>query len=1344
MATRRTKWDLEFTFNGRQLDEGGRKIDEVRRKAEKLDQTRIEPEVDINDQDASRALKELREELAKFDKTTAKAKADVDSEIAKLKIDKIQQQLKELDKFTADPNIDVDGVLEAHEQLSLLQKQLNKLDRTDARPSVRISGVSEMQKDASLLLDTIVALGPAGVVAGTAAGAGLVALSGSITTLGTGVGVLLGGLSGLGDAIKALNKIRLAKEAGIDIPESDLQAVQRAFAALSDEGQDFAKFVANQLIPGLEDLRSVAQEGILPGVMDGLQDAKTLVPQVTNIVESYADSWGDLAREAGDALDSPFWRDYFNFIGDKGDDSMRRIARSAGNFAEGLFAIQKAFFPLQRDMETGILGWSRAFNKWAQSLEGSQDFEEFLAYIDRVGPKVVDLVGSVADALLQIGEAAAPVGEATLPVLKGLADLIGEIADSPLGTPLIALATGIAAVNRASRVWQITRESRVIRGLQLFSGGTGEATRKLSLFKRGLAGAAGAAGLGLLIGATQVQNDKLSTMMSVLGGAGIGAMIGTEIAPGVGTAIGGVVGALGGLVISLGNSGDAAQKAEPKIDSYIDTLDRLTGAATRASRAEAARQLAEMNISADLARIGIDPSEIVDAMLGLDKGKLSAELTDRKKFLEHQLADLADEAPIGVEAQQKYLEQVTRLRERLAGVNKILDIVGVSQRQLNEDQKKAAFIQQGIYGRKVTDRLSDYGMGLRRVSQDLGLNRTRTDTLTEALEDATTAFFDSTGKMRLNRQELKNVADQMGLNKQQTDRLIESYNKMADRTQENRDASDHYKNTLDRVGRSLDLTKQDTQELTAKLLAQEDANVRLKGKADLTEKQLRDVAHQMGLTKQETQELINKYNDVPKDIRTDAHFNDDKARHDVDDFVRWTTQKWRKLQTTSPGFFGPNTIHVPGGQARFGGPVNGPGGKTSDSVLMRLSRGEFVQQAAAVDREGLSAMRALNAGQATIVPRRGLAKGGNVDDALALDAQLPPESKTPLAKVLSNFSSLRAFVNSIGAYGGRVGAAIKWARNQVGDDYRLGAVGPDAWDCSGFMSGVANFLRGNPLHVRLGATSNFPWPGFARGVDRTGFTIGSTPSYPGSGFGHMAGTLGGVNVESRGGEGVVVGPRARGYNDPGFTEVYHMTGLMGGRGPGSDTGALSNAEQWIINKESGGSVFANNPTSSAFGLGQLLEANRIHYARKLGYNWGIERGDTGSTDRTRQVDMFRAYVKDRYGNAKHAKAFWQSHGWYDQGGPFPSGTMGINTSGATEEVLTNRERAAFMALGRYAHMAVVHARSGSGDGGFSFPDKMTFVGQITNWEQGKVFFRAVANDNYTKRGQHAARMARMG
>ena len=91
------------------------------------------------------------------------------------------------------------------------------------------------------------------------------------------------------------------------------------------------------------------------------------------------------------------------------------------------------------------------------------------------------------------------------------------------------------------------------------------------------------------------------------------------------------------------------------------------------------------------------------------------------------------------------------------------------------------------------------------------------------------------------------------------------------------------------------------------------------------------------------------------------------------------------------------------------------------------------------------------------------------------------------------------------------------------------------------------------------------------------------------------------------------------------------------RGGGKcDLSGTSDAEYFIIMKESGGDPTADNPRSTAFGLGQLLLDGRRHY---LGANY-----DT--TDCGLQLQAFRGYVRDRYGTAENAKAFWLSHGWY--------------------------------------------------------------------------------------------------
>jgi hypothetical protein len=100
----------------------------------------------------------------------------------------------------------------------------------------------------------------------------------------------------------------------------------------------------------------------------------------------------------------------------------------------------------------------------------------------------------------------------------------------------------------------------------------------------------------------------------------------------------------------------------------------------------------------------------------------------------------------------------------------------------------------------------------------------------------------------------------------------------------------------------------------------------------------------------------------------------------------------------------------------------------------------------------------------------------------------------------SEFQATAQFVRE----NGPPGAALAWAKTQVGKPYIWGGVGPAGYDCSGFMSAITNVLRGKSPYSRVGATATFPWPGFVAGDGI--FTVGSTND-SGDGIGHMAGTL---------------------------------------------------------------------------------------------------------------------------------------------------------------------------------------------------------------------------------------------
>lgn len=242
--------------------------------------------------------------------------------------------------------------------------------------------------------------------------------------------------------------------------------------------------------------------------------------------------------------------------------------------------------------------------------------------------------------------------------------------------------------------------------------------------------------------------------------------------------------------------------------------------------------------------------------------------------------------------------------------------------------------------------------------------------------------------------------------------------------------------------------------------------------------------------------------------------------------------------------------------------------------------------------------------------------------------------------------------------GGSVADALTWAKAQAGKPYLWGGVGPGGYDCSGFMGDIQNVIMGNKTYRRIWATGAFNGGSAPAGWkyhEKAPFTVGITNA----GVGHTAGTLNGVNVESRGGAGVVIGSKARGYNNSLFNSWYGFMPSKSAGGAGGTVGAAQatakamlskygwNSGQWpALQKlwagESGWRWNAKNPSSGAYGIPQALPASKMASA---GSDW--------KTNATTQIKWGEGYIKSVYGSPSSALSKWQARSphWYGLGTP---------------------------------------------------------------------------------------------
>jgi hypothetical protein len=252
---------------------------------------------------------------------------------------------------------------------------------------------------------------------------------------------------------------------------------------------------------------------------------------------------------------------------------------------------------------------------------------------------------------------------------------------------------------------------------------------------------------------------------------------------------------------------------------------------------------------------------------------------------------------------------------------------------------------------------------------------------------------------------------------------------------------------------------------------------------------------------------------------------------------------------------------APGTFARGGG-VYGAGTATSDSIPAWLSNGEHVWTAREVSAAG--GHRAMEQMRKSVV---GFASGGGVD----LRAILPSASRVggvaaAISRTVDQVGTAVAKSIAKGMVAGRINpglaGALRWARTQDPLPYLWGGMGRGGWDCSGFMSGITNHILGRSVGRRLFTTGSFPTGLFAQGMGA--FSIGSVRGNPG----HMAGTLNGVNVESRGGDGVVIGRGARGAKDRLFRgNIWHLKGFAKGGAVGDPAFDLLDPRGKAYNKQ---------------------------------------------------------------------------------------------------------------------------------------------------------------------------------
>lgn len=384
-------------------------------------------------------------------------------------------------------------VLEAAAATSLLDKKLDSLSgqavqtsKTTRQIDKDVDGLGKTSKRTEkdidklsgrlrILADVAAILGPTLAPIGAVSIAAIGGMANQLGFVALGAGTTILAVQGLGDALKALNKADLEPTA------QNLEAARIEMERLSPAAQDFAKKILG-MKDGFQELRDLAASGLFPGLSRGLDGMESALPRVERIVSAISTVVGDIAGDAGESLGSSRWAPFLDFLAAEGPDALRDFAAAAGNTGHALAELWMATDPLNDSFGDWLVGATADLDRWAQGLDETEGFQDFLDYVRETGPQVGATLGALANAALQIVEAAAPLGG---PVLKGLeaaADVISAIADSDLGTPIFTAVTALALFNRTMAVTEALSKKTALnvttigaRAKNITPGGIGKA-----------------------------------------------------------------------------------------------------------------------------------------------------------------------------------------------------------------------------------------------------------------------------------------------------------------------------------------------------------------------------------------------------------------------------------------------------------------------------------------------------------------------------------------------------------------------------------------------------------------------------------------------------------------------------------------------------------------------------------------------------------------------------------------------------------------------------------------------------------------------------------------------------
>lgn len=206
---------------------------------------------------------------------------------------------------------------------------------------------------------------------------------------------------------------------------SALNKVNEAMSQLSPAGREFVKFLFTEMKPALDQLKSTAQENLLPGVEQALKNLKPLLPQINQLIAVFGQALGQIAIKIVAALNGPSFQKFLNYLITEGPKILGYLVTIGLSLFDIFTTLIVAFGPSTDQILGGLASFTAGLAAFLEQFVQSDDFKQFMQYLLDNGPLIASLLLEIAIVTLKLLIAFAPLGGI---ILEGLVQFFGFLA----------------------------------------------------------------------------------------------------------------------------------------------------------------------------------------------------------------------------------------------------------------------------------------------------------------------------------------------------------------------------------------------------------------------------------------------------------------------------------------------------------------------------------------------------------------------------------------------------------------------------------------------------------------------------------------------------------------------------------------------------------------------------------------------------------------------------------------------------------------------------------------------------------------------------------------------------